>query len=147
MNVREFTPGDVTSVIEIAAGSSDAAQWSRESYSSLLEAGAQGWVTASGEAVLGFLLARRAGDELEILNLAVSAASRRKGIGSVLLREALSWASQNEVANVHLEVRASNDAARRFYESHGFRIAGQRPGYYSHPPDDAVLLFLHVAKK
>jgi [ribosomal protein S18]-alanine N-acetyltransferase len=145
--VRAFTHRDLPSVIEIAAASPDAAQWSRESYSSLLESSAQGWVAASGEAILGFLLARKAADEMEILNLAVSPASRRKGIGSMLLREALSWASRNQIAKVHLEARASNSAAMRFYESHGFRTAGQRPGYYSHPLDDAVLLFLPVAEK
>jgi ribosomal protein S18 acetylase RimI-like enzyme len=45
---------------------------------------------------------------------------------------------------VHLEVRASNEAARRFYGELGFDEVGARPRYY---PDgeDAVLLSLGSA--
>ena len=39
-----------------------------------------------------------------------------------------------------LEVRASNLAARRLYEKHGFVVEGVRRRYYSHPPEDAVLM-------
>lgn len=145
--VRVARKQDLPSILEIATASPEAAQWLAESYAAFLDSGIQGWVSAGENGILGFLLARRAADEMEILNFAVSPASRRKGLGSELLRQALLWAGQNQITKIHLEVRASNDAARRFYEAHGFRMAGQRPGYYSHPPDDAVLLFLPVAKK
>ncbi len=40
-------------------------------------------------AVVGYLMAWRAGDELHILNLAVDGAERRRGIGERLLAEAI----------------------------------------------------------
>jgi ribosomal-protein-alanine N-acetyltransferase len=145
--VRALLSEDLESVLEIEAGSPEAAQWSQKDYQALLQSGAQGWIAAGENGILGFLVMRRIADEMEILNLAVASPSRRKGIGSLLLREALSWARQNWIANVHLEVRASNHAARQFYEAHGFRATGLRPGYYSNPPEDAVLLTCLVAEK
>ena len=41
---------------------------------------------------------------------------------------------------VHLEVRSSNLAARRFYEAVGFAEIGARRGYYEAPPDDAIVM-------
>lgn len=146
-NVRAVTKQDLPSVLRIAATSPEAAQWSQESYLSLLDSVAEGWVAAEGRAVVGFLILRQVAGDAEILNVAVLPAARRKGIGSNLLREALRWANKQDISKIHLEVRASNVAAIRFYEAHGFQTAGQRRGYYSQPPDDAVLLSLLVADK
>jgi ribosomal protein S18 acetylase RimI-like enzyme len=45
-----------------------------------------------------------------------------------------------EITKVMLEVRASNHAARGFYACAGFVETGRRPGYYSDPEEDAILL-------
>ncbi|HEV2489884.1 MAG TPA: ribosomal protein S18-alanine N-acetyltransferase [Candidatus Acidoferrales bacterium] len=145
--VRALAKQDFDSVLEIEASSPEAAQWSQNDYSSLLRAGSQGWIAAEQGHILGFVFMRRVADEVEILNIAVAPAFRRKGVGSLLLREVLSWAKENWVANLHLEVRASNPAARKFYEAHGFRQVGCRPNYYSDPRDDAILLNRLVAEK
>jgi len=42
-------------------------------------------------------------------------------------------------------VRASNAAALRFYERHGFQITGRRPRYYDGPIEDALLLTAEIA--
>jgi ribosomal-protein-alanine N-acetyltransferase len=39
-----------------------------------------------------------------------------------------------------LEVRLSNDAARRLYEKLGFRVVGRRPRYYKDNLEDALLM-------
>jgi ribosomal-protein-alanine N-acetyltransferase len=39
-----------------------------------------------------------------------------------------------------LEVRASNEQARGFYRSLGWRENGRRPRYYTDPEEDAVLM-------
>lgn len=145
--VRPLAELDLGSVLEIEASAPEAAQWSQKDYLSLLRAGSQGWIAAEQGRVLGFVFMRKVADEVEILNLAVAPASRRKGVASLLLSEVLSWAKENWVANIHLEVRASNSAARKFYEAHGFRQHGGRPNYYSDPRDDAILLNRLVAEK
>ena len=39
-----------------------------------------------------------------------------------------------------LEVRRSNEAARRLYERWGFTLKGVRRGYYEKPAEDALVL-------
>jgi ribosomal-protein-alanine N-acetyltransferase len=77
---------------------------------------------------------------MEILNLAVEPGGRRRGAGSSLLKEALRWGRARRAGKAHLEVRASNLAALKFYEHNGFASAGRRPRYYSAPIEDALLL-------
>ena len=42
------------------------------------------------------------------------------------------------------EVRESNRAAVNLYRSAGFREIGRRRGYYHNPPEDAILMELHL---
>jgi ribosomal-protein-alanine N-acetyltransferase len=42
-----------------------------------------------------------------------------------------------------LEVRESNEPARRFYEQLGFAMVTKRLQYYSNPPDSAIVMKLH----
>jgi ribosomal-protein-alanine N-acetyltransferase len=103
-----------------------------------------GLVGEEGRGVLGFLLCRHAVDELEILNLAVAPEARRTGAGSQLLEAALRQARAAGIRRVFLEVRESNRAAVAFYSRHGFCPAGRRPGYYTQPVEDALLLQLSL---
>jgi ribosomal-protein-alanine N-acetyltransferase len=90
-----------------------------------------------GEGAVGFLVTRRvSADELEILNLAVAPAHRRRGVAQALLRAVL----QSLEGTAFLEVRESNGAARKFYESMGFRTLGRRPGYYTDPHEAAIVM-------
>jgi len=41
---------------------------------------------------------------------------------------------------VYLEVRDSNDRARRLYRSSGFEEVGRRRRYYRRPVEDAIVL-------
>lgn len=78
----------------------------------------------------GFLVARVAADEAEILNLVVAEGARRKGIGRELVAAALEKARQSGASAVFLEVAADNPAGCALYESAGFRKVGVRPDYY-----------------
>jgi ribosomal-protein-alanine N-acetyltransferase len=89
--------------------------------------------------VAGYLYARAAADEAEILNLAVAAGDRRGGVGRALVSAALGQMA-GPVRQVFLEVRASNETARRFYESLGFREVGHRRRYYRRPREDAIVM-------
>lgn len=81
-----------------------------------------------------------AGGEAELGNLAVRPSARRSGVGSALLRAALNEARQLGARAVFLEVRASNEAARRLYAGAGFHTVGRRAGYYRRPMEDALVL-------
>jgi len=79
-------------------------------------------------------------DELQIDNLAVSESIRRKGVGRLLLRSALSISHRLGARTATLDVRSANLPARTFYEEEGFVLTGLRKGYYADPLDDALLL-------
>ena len=80
-------------------------------------------------------------DELHINNLAIRPDYRGRGMGSALLEHAMSTAGRLGARRATLEVRRSNDPARRIYERLGFEIAGVRRNYYTNPIEDALILW------
>jgi len=80
-------------------------------------------------------------DELHINTLAVRPAWRRRGIARQLLVEVLGRSAAEGARRATLEVRRSNEAARRLYAGLGFEERGVRPGYYTRPPEDALILW------
>jgi ribosomal protein S18 acetylase RimI-like enzyme len=53
--------------------------------------------------------------------LVVSAAQRRRGLGTCLMAEVAAWARRQGAAELVLTVWAGNDAARAFYDRLGYR--------------------------
>ena len=82
---------------------------------------------------LGFVLARLAADEGEILTVTVARAHRRRGIGRLLLDAVLRRLHTERAAALFLEVDETNMPALTLYRRLGFREAGQRPDYYFVP--------------
>ncbi len=80
-------------------------------------------------------------DELHVNTLAVAAGSRRQGLASILMRSAMADAAGGGATKATLEVRASNEAALALYQRLGFGIAARRPGYYSKPDEDGLILW------
>ena len=78
----------------------------------------------------GFILARAAGGEAEILTLAVRPEARRRGVGRALVRKAATHAQVLGAEALFLEVAKENDAALKLYSGLGFKPVGLRKGYY-----------------
>ncbi len=87
----------------------------------------------------GLVLARVAGDEAEILTLAVVPAARRAGLGRALLAAAAAEAASRGARAMFLEVAAANHAARALYAAGGFVPVGRRRRYYADGQDALVL--------
>jgi ribosomal-protein-alanine acetyltransferase len=140
--IRKLARSDVPAVFAILRESPEAALWSSESLLQLASADPAAWVVELNGVLVGFLIGRSAADEFEILNMAVSRAHRRSGIGSNLLECALEFSRTSGSARASLEVRASNAPALALYARHGFAECGRRARYYRDPIEDAVLLSL-----
>ena len=82
-------------------------------------------------AASGFVLARAAGGEAEILTLAVIPSARGRGLGRDLMQAAAAHAVRLGAETLFLEVGADNPAALALYNGLGFTRAGSRKGYYS----------------
>ena len=76
---------------------------------------------------------------VQILKVGVHPAWRRRGIARELLARVAADARDLGAAVCSLEVRASNEGARAFYEALGFRSLGARPRYYSDGEDALIL--------
>lgn len=90
--------------------------------------------------VLGYAVAWCVADEAEIANLAVAPDARRRGVATLLLDRILEQSAALGAHNVFLEVRESNVAAQRLYETRGFELVGRRKQYYRLPQEDALLM-------
>ncbi|MEW6321785.1 MAG: ribosomal protein S18-alanine N-acetyltransferase [Acidobacteriota bacterium] len=93
-----------------------------------------------GCAVAAFCAFWRVGDQIHINNLAVRPEWRGRGVGRALLAGVLEAAAGLGAPRATLEVRRSNEPARRLYEGAGFRVTGVRKAYYSQPIEDALVL-------
>jgi len=133
--IRRGGADDLEAVAAIQEASPGAARWRVADYL------AQDFrVAIEGDRVVGFLVARTlAVDEREILNLAVALDFRRKGVARALLDHALDGFR----GTVFLEVRESNEIAQEFYKSLGFKALSKRAGYYSSPPESAIVMKFH----
>jgi ribosomal-protein-alanine N-acetyltransferase len=80
-------------------------------------------------------------DELHVNTIAVAPAYRRQGLATRLLQHVLGEAGARGVRRATLEVRASNQAALKLYERLGFSVTATRPGYYTQPDEDALILW------
>jgi len=78
--------------------------------------------------------------EAELLKIAVIPNWRRRGVGRALVQDIFAGASRAGARRLFLEVREQNTAARALYANMGFTETGRRKGYYSQPPDNALLL-------
>ncbi|MBO0755091.1 MAG: GNAT family N-acetyltransferase [Bradyrhizobiaceae bacterium] len=93
--------------------------------------------------ITGFILSRQAGDEAEVLSIAVAASYRRRGVARRLLDLHLRRLAGLGVRAVLLEVDEDNVPARRLYTHAGFSTVGRREGYYPRPkatPASALVL-------
>ena len=86
----------------------------------------------------GLLIARKAGDEAEILTFGVVPSFRNKGLGRALLRTATEHLRASGTKRLFLEVDEGNEAALRLYRSCGGEPVGRRQGYYDHGADAVI---------
>lgn len=94
---------------------------------------------AAGE-VVGYAVVWVVLDQAELGDIAVADGWRRRGIGTRLMGCVFDLMREQRVRELYLEVRVSNEEARRLYERHGFRLVGRRVGYYARPKEDALVL-------
>ncbi len=93
--------------------------------------------------ILGFVLARLAAGEGEILTVATARSHRRRGIGWLLMDAVLRELHAERAEALFLEVDETNAPAIALYRRLGFRQVGHRPNYYrsvEHGPTGALVM-------
>ncbi|MHB1652825.1 MAG: ribosomal protein S18-alanine N-acetyltransferase [Desulfitobacteriaceae bacterium] len=83
-------------------------------------------------------------DEGHITNIAIAPHKRGLHWGEFLIRSVMRKMAEAGMERMTLEVRTSNDAARRLYERLGFKSAGVRKGYYIDTKEDALIMWVEL---
>ncbi len=103
------------------------------------------------ESLIGYCIAASGADEMHLLNLSVAPALRQRGHARYMLDALVERCRTDRLTQLWLEVRVSNENARRLYRGYGLREVGLRPAYYPASPEagsrrgeDAVLMQLHI---
>jgi ribosomal-protein-alanine acetyltransferase len=138
------------------------ANWSLEHYESLFRTVApelsryfvlvvedpseSGSVTESAPTspIIAYLAAHCVDDDWELQYVVVAKKSQRHRVGAYLMKEFISCVREAGGSRIFLEVRESNQSARRLYSAIGFEETGLRKSYYSNPPEDAILYQLRL---
>ena len=140
-SVRGLNPSDEAVLVRLVAESMDRGWGRAEIAAGIVAKGARVRLAEVGTPLrpVGFVLARRLADLLEIDLLGVHPGHRRHGVARRLLEALIEEESASDLGEIRLELAASNRAARLLYEGLDFVVVGRRTRYY---PDgeDALLL-------
>ncbi len=83
-------------------------------------------------------------DEAEIVNIFVREDYRKSGIGKALIEKMIEEARNQNVKNMFLEVRKSNEPAKGLYKKCGFSDVSIRKGFYEKPTEDAIVMRIMI---
>ncbi len=140
MEIRCMTERDVAAVAALEK-LCFSLPWDEKSVRSELTNPLSLWLVAVQEgAFAGYIGSQSVMGEADMMNLAVAPEYRGLGIGEALVTELICRLSQNLVSSLTLEVRESNVAAGKLYTKLGFMQVGCRPGYYTKPKENALIL-------
>ncbi|MEE0856297.1 MAG: ribosomal protein S18-alanine N-acetyltransferase [Ruminococcus sp.] len=140
MKLEKMTSAHIDGVCKIEEACF-AHPWSRQSVESELANENSVFIVAvEGEKVIGYIGMSVVIDEGYIFNVAVNADFRRKGVGTALINELVTYGKKNNLCFITLEVRESNQAAISLYSDFGFIKVGERKNYYSDPAENAILM-------
>jgi ribosomal-protein-alanine N-acetyltransferase len=101
-------------------------------------------VSAPTSPIVAYLAAHCVDSDWELQYIVVAKESRRRGVGTFLLNQFISYVRATSGARIFLEVRESNQSARALYRKLDFKETGLRRSYYSNPPEDAILCRLSL---
>ena len=85
--------------------------------------------------LLGFVIAQQHRRQGHIITLDVPVAHRRRGIGSLLLRDAEQRLAEAGVREIGLETAVDNSPAVAFWQKHGYCNCGVLKRYYAGTTD------------
>ena len=138
---RAMTPADVDAVSEIEI-KSFALPWKRDTFFEVVQRENTAYVVGElGGKIVAYAGAWLAFGEAEVMSVAVDPEFRGRGFGRKLFAELLKICKSRGATAVTLEVRPSNTAAIKIYESFGLKSVGRRKNYYVDNGEDALIMW------
>lgn len=141
VQIRRMTFEDLDRVYEIEI-KSHIAPWTKGILRDCIRVGYDCFVIEKRRRIQGFAIARVYLKECHLLNICISSKMQGKGLGKEMLVYLLDWA-RGDCVSMLLEVRPSNEVARKMYIKHRFKEIAYRKNYYQNPDhskEDALVL-------
>lgn len=141
VNIEKMSEKHIDGVMNVEVNSFSI-PWSRQSFCDELENKLAVYFVAvdSTGNVAGYIGLWSVAGEGDITNIAVLPGFRKSGIGSKLLKKAISYCLENNLSRLTLEVRTTNIPAQNLYSKFGFSAIGIRKNYYADTHEDAVIM-------
>jgi [ribosomal protein S18]-alanine N-acetyltransferase len=140
LQLRDLTFSDISAVMEIE-NASFTTPWRETTFRGLILRRDTDLLAATRDGrLVGYAVCWTVADQAELGNVAVADSERGRGTGRRLVIAALDRARRRGAGECFLEVRISNESARRLYEACGFQVVGRRRDYYSKPVEDAFVM-------
>ncbi|MCP1122055.1 ribosomal-protein-alanine N-acetyltransferase [Bacillus sp. AFS018417] len=147
MNItfRNMKEEDIPQIVAIEEASF-ATPWTAEAFERELKMNeyAHYVVLETEEGILGYCGLWVVLDESHITNIAVLPQYRGQRLGEVLLQEVMNKARALGANTMTLEVRVSNEVAKKLYRKFGFQNGGIRKRYYTDNYEDGLVMWVNL---
>lgn len=143
MSTRAMQQSDVPAVVAIERESYKF-PWSEGIFRDCVRVGYCCRVVECDDRLIGYGVLSMGAGEAHLLNVCVRDDYRTRGIGGRLLDQLFAEARAGGAKELFLEVRPTNTAAIRLYQTIGFTPVGLRRGYYQaeNGREDAIVMRL-----
>jgi ribosomal-protein-alanine N-acetyltransferase len=147
MNItfRNMKEEDISQIVAIEEASF-ATPWTAEAFERELNMNeyAHYVVMETEEGILGYCGLWIVLDESHITNIAILPQYRGQRLGEALLQEVVDKARALGAKTMTLEVRVSNEVAKKLYRRHGFQNGGIRKRYYTDNYEDGLVMWVNL---
>lgn len=141
--LRPMTAADLPEVVELEQAVFGDEAWTTQMLADELgqQPASRYYIVAEQDAgIVGYGGLLGAGDQGDVVTLAVAVGYWGHGIGSTLLEALMAEAGRRGCTELFLEVRTDNIRAQQLYRRYGFTEIGIRRGYYQPSGADALVM-------
>ncbi|MBO9131416.1 ribosomal protein S18-alanine N-acetyltransferase [Bacillus sp. 165] len=142
---RQMTEEDIEQIVKIEQASF-AIPWTYEAFERELIVNEFACYTVMEEngQIIGYCGLWIILDESHITNIAVLPEYRGRKLGEMLLQKVMEKAINLGAKTMTLEVRVSNEPAKKLYRKMGFQDGGIRKKYYTDNGEDALVMWVNL---
>lgn len=142
---RKMTTNDIEQVVAIEEASFPT-PWTADAFQRELTMNehAHYFVIEKEGALIGYCGLWVIIDESHITNIAILPEYRGQKLGDALLKEVINEARTIGVKTMTLEVRVSNEVAKKLYRKYGFQNGGIRKRYYTDNYEDGLVMWVNI---
>jgi ribosomal-protein-alanine N-acetyltransferase len=140
VHIRWMIRRDMPEVLDIESQSFEFPWLDEDFIRCLRQRNCIGMVAEHEDRVVGFMIYELHKTRIHVLNFAVAADYRRRGVGCQMVAKLIAKLSSQRRSRIALEVRETNLAAQLFFRENGFRAVSVLRTFYQDTPEDAYLM-------